>query len=101
LVEKFGAHNNFIIILGDTGILGLIGFLFPAIFMVHLTNKGKFLQREFRFDKNYVLFLAYSSAFIGLFFAGLIRTYYVNLWSAMTFVMAMSYYRILRHSYKK
>lgn len=101
MVEKYGSHNNFISTFGDTGIIGIIGFLLPIFFLLILVKKSLYFLKSTRLDKNFILFLAYSSSFAGIFAAGLIRTYYLNFWSVLIFTIALSYYKVLKSGVKR
>ena len=101
LVDKYGSHNNFISTLGDTGIIGIIGFLLPIFFMHVLIKNSLRLLKRSKIDRDFILFLAYTSSFVGLFVAGFIRTYYLNFWSVLIFTIALSYYKVFKHKVNK
>lgn len=101
LVDKYGSHNNFISALGNTGFIGMIGLLLPIFTLYVLIKNSSCFVKIPKIDRDFILFTAYASSFIGLFFAGFVRTYYLNFWSVLIFAMTLSYYKILKHKADK
>jgi hypothetical protein len=76
-VKIWGAHSNFILFLGESGIIGFFSQLSIVIYSLALSLKTYLTKTKSPIHKKYTSLILYGvAAYLGLVFTGVVRGYY-------------------------
>jgi hypothetical protein len=95
-IKIWGAHSNFIIFLGESGIIGFISQVLIVFYILLLSRKLYFKKTHKHFDKHKTLLLCMVCAYCGLVFSGIVRTYYFNPYTFILIGMICSLIKIMQ-----
>lgn len=83
-VKEWGSHSNFIIFLGETGVLGLLSQLLIVFFVLKIGLRDYIFMKHTGENKAAMLSLFMVSIYCGLVVSGIIRTFY---YAESTFIL--------------
>jgi len=92
-VKTWGSHSNFIIFLGESGIIGLTAQILIVTHLSHLFFKT--INRKSVLVNHYTyILIALFSAYTGLIITGIVRTFYFNTYTFIIVALIIISYRI-------
>jgi O-antigen ligase len=105
-VSTWGSHSNFVTFLGDSGVIGFAAQVLIIVYLFSLlinVIKASIVNYKISKKINYYdsLFISLFSAYAGVIFTGIVRTYYFNIFTFIIIALLVLIYREGKQSRSK